>query len=59
MQNMIQKLRVDPPPKFTGTENFEGFYKRLCNYMSLNDENFGTIMIGLKDRIKNPIHFGG
>ena len=54
MQSMIQKIRVDPPPKFTGTENFEGFYKRLCNYMSLTDENFGLIMTSLKQRMKSP-----
>ena len=49
---MIQKLRVDPPAKFTGTENFDGFYKRLVSYMSRTDESFGFIMTKIKDRQK-------
>ena len=51
---MIQKLRVEPPPKFTGKENFEAFLKRLTNYLSLTDENYSFIIESMKTRIKRP-----
>ena len=51
---MIQKLRVEPPTKFSGRENFDSFFKRFVNYMSLTDENFGFIMGSIKDRLRTP-----
>ena len=53
----VQKLRVEPPAKYTGTakEDFERWYRRITNYMCLTDETFGTILTEIKDNAKTPI----
>ena len=37
------KLRIDPPPKFNGT-NFEEFNKKLRNYMCLSNLRYAELM---------------
>ena len=54
MDKMIQKLRVEPPAKFTGKENFEHFLKRFTNYMALTDDNYATIIMAIRGRTKTP-----
>ena len=38
------KLRIDPPAKFSGKENYEEFAKRLRNYMCLSNLRFADLM---------------
>ena len=54
MDKMIQKLRVEPPAKFTGKENFEHFLKRFTNYMALTDDNYATSTVAIRGRAKTP-----
>ena len=37
------KLRIDPPPKFNGT-NFEEFKKKMRNYMCLSHLRYADLM---------------
>ena len=38
------KLRIDPPSKFSGRENYEEFSKKLRNYMCLSDLRYAELM---------------
>ena len=54
-QQALQKIRVDPPAKFTGKEDYERFYKRLGNYMSLTSKHYKRIFDGTLERLREPI----
>ena len=41
---MALRLRIDPPKKFTGIENYEDFAKKLRNYMCLSDLSYARLM---------------
>ena len=43
----IQKLRIEPPNKFSGKEDFDRFLKRTTNYMCLSDSNYSAIFEAL------------
>ena len=51
----MQKLRIDAPPAFTGKEDFEYFFKRLRNWLSLTDTNYGGILRSIQTHFKNHI----
>ena len=38
------KLRIDPPAKFSGKDNYEEFSKKLRNYMCLSDLGYADLM---------------
>ena len=45
------KLRIDPPSKFSGKENYEEFAKKLRNYMCLSDLRYAAEMTWATKRI--------
>ena len=59
---VLQKLKIEPPPKFTGKEDYERWFKRLTNYLSLSDENYRVIIEAIANHPKTPIlpvpHYG-
>ena len=40
----LLKIKLDAPPKFNGTTDFEMFAKRLTNYMSISISFYGFCM---------------
>ena len=40
----VVRFKIEPPPKYTGTGNFEEFAKRFTNYMSLSNVRYGDLM---------------
>ena len=38
------KLKIDPPSKFSGKDNYEEFAKKLRNYMCLLDLDYAELM---------------
>ena len=41
---LTMRLRIDPPNKFEGSENFEDFANRVTSYMSLSNEHFRNLL---------------
>jgi len=40
----LQKLKVEPPGKFTGKEDFDRWLKKVTNYLSLTDQNYAELI---------------
>jgi len=40
----LVRFKIEPPPKYNGTGNFEEFAKRFTNYMSLFNVRYGDLM---------------
>ena len=40
----VIRLKIEPPAKFTGKENYDEFAKRFTNYVSLSDHHYATVM---------------
>ena len=40
----LLKIKLDTPPRFNGTTEFETFAKRLTNYMSISNSFYGFCM---------------
>ena len=51
-QQVVNKLRIDPPAKFTGSEDYDSFYKRFRNYISMTDRNYGKIFDYVTKNVK-------
>ena len=51
------KLRVDPPDKFTGKEDFEEFAKRLRAYVILADPALAILMDDAARKLNKPITY--
>ena len=54
-QQVVNKLRIDPPAKFTGSEDYEAFFKRLRNYICMTDRNYGKIFDYISEHPKVAI----
>ena len=54
-QQVVNKLRIDPPAKFTGSEDYDAFYKRFRNYISMTDRNYGKIFDYITRNVKAPV----
>ena len=54
-QQVVNKLRIDPPAKFTGAENYEAFFKRLRSYLSMTDMNYSKLFDQIAQSPKMPV----
>ena len=48
---VLQKLKIEPPTKFNGRGDFDRWFKRLANYLSLSDEHY---RLALDEIAKGP-----
>ena len=53
--DVLQKLKIEPPTKFTGREDFERWFKRTTNYLCLSDENYRTVFGSMQNHPKTII----
>ena len=45
--NSLIQLKLDPPPKFTGRENYEEWSKKFRNYLALSNPMLTKMLVAV------------